>query len=152
MFGNQYKMVIVKNLGTQEDPLYEQIRQLNVDIKKDSKTWKGKTFFYTLKEISYRKGRKHFIYKDIDTGDAVLTGRAICAVPPDDVDEKNEKALVKAAVKAAESPYGLAMLILALVAGLGIGAVIMVIAYPYAFPEMVKHTAQAAAKVSLWLH
>lgn len=148
MFGNNYKMVLVKNTGTTEQPLYERVKELKLKLKDQKATWKGLTFYYTLKEIAYRKGRTNYVFKDIDTGDAVLQlGRGICAVPPDDVDEKSEMRLVKTAVQQAGSAYGTIVLILAIVAGFGIGFVLCAAFYPQIFPNAVPHAVQTAKTV-----
>lgn len=72
------------------DDSYEQLRKpLRVNIVNEMKIWKSKTFVFTLAEVARHWGNKHYIYKDVDTGEAVLQwGKTGEALPPDGIKQR----------------------------------------------------------------
>lgn len=146
---NRYYLMLAKKL---KDGTYEKIRRVQVPIEDEMKIWRGRTFLYNPAEISYRDGRKNFIFKDIDTGEAILQETKAAAIDPNSVKEKNKQKLVDKALQPSSTDYGLALVIIAAVAGLAGGAILMAVVYPSVFPQMVKPVEKAAQVLSLWLH
>lgn len=150
---NKYYMVFLQD--TSKDPAnpdYVEVGRKQIDILADTKVWKHNTFTYSPKEISYHKGRKYYIYKDYDSGRTVFQwGSTEAAESTTGIKQKNKERLMDKAMQVNPHDYGLAFVIIAAIAGIAGGALIMTVAYPSVFPEMMKKAAPVAAKlVMLW--
>lgn len=151
LFPQKYYLVFLQNTGTEEIPLYDRIATKRIDITKNTKCWRDKEFTYSRNEISYRNGRNYFIFKDFDNGKTVFEWHESEAQSPDGIKQRNKERLMDKAMQVNPHDYGLAFVIIAAIAGLAGGAIIMVVAYPSIFPEMMKKTAQATAKLAMIL-
>lgn len=111
-----YKMVLLKKTA---DKRFVQVRMLPIDIAKNERQWRKNTYYYTAEDISYSKGRKSFIFKDVDSGNTVFRwGQQSAAAAPIEPGAETFKGLVRMALTSVGGEYGLAMILMAGVAGL----------------------------------
>lgn len=150
---NKYYMVFYQNVSKDAaNPDYMEVGRKKIDILKDTLVWRKNTFTYTPKEISSHRGRKYYICKDYDDGKSVFQwGSTEAAESTSGIKQKNKERLMDKAMQVNPHDYGLAFVIIAAIAGIAGGALIMVVAYPSVFPEMMKKAAPVVAKlVMLW--
>lgn len=143
MWPNQeYKIVIgnqTKNKG------FVEIKRLKIDLRDTSKSYDQGTYFYNQDSFTHHQGRRHFAYFDKVTAKLIMYGEVDSDVNAEDSDTRNARGLVKTAIQNATSSYGLAMVILAAVAGLGGGLALGFILGPSIIPHPT--TVQAALGV-----
>lgn len=111
-----YKMVLLKKTA---DKRFVQVRMLGIDIAQNSKQWRKNTYYYTAEDISYSRGRKSFIFKDVDSGNTVFRwGQQSAVAAPVEPGAETFKGLVRMALTSVGGEYGLAMILMAGVAGI----------------------------------
>lgn len=151
LFPNKYYLVFLQNTGTEEIPIYEWIGRKRINFLKDTTVWKDKEFTYNRNDISYHQGRAYAIFKDFDSAKTVFKWYETPNTDPNGIKQRNKERLMDKAIQVNPHDYGLAFVIIAAIAGLAGGAIIMVVAYPSIFPEMMKKTAATAAKMAMIL-
>lgn len=108
----EYKLVLLKAGNP-----YTQVKQIGIDIAESEKVWRKKTYYYTADDISYRRGRKYFIYKDVDSGNTILRWGKRDEISPMEPGARTFTGLIKQALSSMGGEYGLAMLLIVGVAG-----------------------------------
>lgn len=112
----EYKLVLLKKTA---DKRFVQVKQLGVDIAKNQKLWRKNTYYYTAEDISYSRGRKNFIFKDVDSGNTVFRwGKLDAAVEPTEPGADTFKGLIRQALASMGGEYGLALVIIVGIAGI----------------------------------
>lgn len=111
----EYKLVILKKTSDQR---FVFVKQLGIDIAKDRKVWRKNTYFYSAADISYTRGRKSFIFKELENGNTILRwGKTDAAVAPTEPGADTFKGLIHQALSSMGGEYGLAMLLIVGIAG-----------------------------------
>lgn len=111
----EYKLILLKKTA---DKRFVHVKQLGIDIAKNEKQWRKNTYYYNAEDISYSKGRKSFIFKDIDSGNTVFRwGQNSAMAAPTEPGAETFKGLVRMALTSIGGEYGLLVIVLAGVAG-----------------------------------
>lgn len=112
----EYKLVLLKKTA---DKRFVHVKQLGIDIAKNEKLWRKQTYYYNAEDISYSKGRKSFIFKDIDSGNTVFRwGQSNAVASPVEPGAETFKGLVRMALTSIGGEYGLVLVVMAGIAGI----------------------------------
>lgn len=126
LFPQKYQIVI----GNETKQGFTELKRLRVNLLDQSRGYDGGNYDFTQDSFTHHKGRNHFAYFDKKTAKCITYGSIESDVNAEDSDTRNARGLVRTAIQNATSSYGLAMVILAAVAGLGGGLFIGVAVAP----------------------
>lgn len=112
----EYKLVLLKKTA---DKRFVHVKQIGVDIAKNERQWRKNTYYYNAEDISYSKGRKSFIFKDVDSSNTVFRwGQQSAVASPVEPGAETFKGLMRMALTSIGGEYGVLVLVLAGIAGL----------------------------------
>lgn len=114
LFPNKFKLVLMKKTSA---GLME-AKRLRIDPLKKERDYRKVKYEYDLSEVSHRKGRTYFIYKDMDDKTTLSFNKLPSGTDADDPDSKMFERLIRIALAAVGQDYGLMMLIIVGVLGL----------------------------------
>lgn len=141
IFKIKYRLDLCKKV---ESGGYQHVRFVNVSGLKDVYYTKDKQFTFEPNNVCYTKGRTKTQFKDIDTGETIFTLTQEPTINPNEIQQRNKEKLAKKATETTGSDISTLTVIAVGIGALMAGLLIMVIAYPMIFPDMMKQTAETA--------